>query len=80
MIPSPNLSCRTLSPGLYCWLFGLDGVGGGPSELFFCEGKIVGTEGFIFDDGRAVLRGFGLLDCGLPEPNTRPVSRDERVS
>ena len=60
MIPSPNLSWRTLSPGLYCWLFGLEGVIGIPSGLFFCEGNLFGDEGVVLDDVLAALDSLKL--------------------
>jgi hypothetical protein len=58
----------------------VDGAGGVTSRLFFCEGTVVGNLGVVLDDGRVGLCGVGLLACGLPEPNTRPDSRDEAVS
>ena len=87
-MPSPNLSWRTFSPGLYCWFFEFVGVGelagvigddgaGVISRLLFCKGGVEDTLGAMEDVGRAGLWGVCLFTCGLPEPNMRPVSRDE---
>src|SRR5579872_5200648 len=50
MIPSPNLSCKTLSPGLNRCTFGFAGGGGGVGcvgllSLFFIEDDDGGTVG-----------------------------------
>src|SRR5947209_19943028 len=69
MIPSPNLSWRTRSPGLYCWALGLTGsafgVGVGLLSLRCADGSdggSVGDEGVVGDQ-----RGRLLFD-GLPLP------------
>src|SRR5258706_8931698 len=95
IVPSPNLSCCTRSPGLNCCPFGLagaggvggvlavdDGVGGVTWLLSFGGGTEGGLPGEVLDDGRVVhceVCPFVPVD-GLPLPNVRPVSRDEEVS
>src|SRR3982074_2188998 len=76
-MPPPNMLCRTLSPGLYCWPLGVGGVAscaGGP------EGGTVGEE---YEPGRGVHLGGAVLPLllpGLPLPKVRPLSREDRVS
>src|SRR5258706_12671180 len=89
IVPSPNLSCCTRSPGLNCCPFGLAGAGGvggvladddddsgGVTLLLpFCGGTEGGFPGGVFDDGR----GGHFEVCPfvsvdcLPLPNARPV-------
>src|SRR6266487_87421 len=86
MTPSPNLSCRTLSPGLYCCSFGLSGCGAGGGGKFFPEGADGGTVGDEYEPVRGAQLG-GMMRPGfaalfppkvllLPLPNVRPVSRE----
>src|SRR5579863_1660752 len=58
MTPSPNLSWRTLSPGLYCCPFGFAGLGG--TGVDGVDGGTVGDE---YEPVRGV-KGAGVL--GLP--------------
>ena len=57
IVPSPNLSWSTLSPGLNCCPFGFAGVGGVGGVillLLFCAGNEGGIFGEGLDDGRVV--------------------------
>src|SRR5215469_2310265 len=85
MVPSPNLSCSTRSPGLNCCPFGLAGLGGAGGVTLlppFGGGTEGGFPDEVLDDGRDVhCEVCPLVPVdGLPLPNTRPASRDEEVS
>ena len=92
-MPLPNTLCSTLSPGLYCWVFGSTGVGGvfcdGAGGTFFDGGVDGGTVGEEYEPvrgdyfGGVALPGLDWLlpyVLALPLPKVRPVSRGEEVS
>ncbi len=75
MMPSPNVAWRTLSPGLYCWVFGLTGSAFcGDVELLLLRWADGRDGGLFGDEGAGGDQRGRLPFAGVPLPKTLPVS------